>query len=818
MDALTPMMRQYLDLKELAKDSLLLFRMGDFFEAFYEDATTLATICDLTLTKRGNIAMSGVPCQTIESVIDRLTAAGLSVAIADQMEKPNKKNTLLRREIVRIVTPGTTTSSQLLDAKKNHFLVALGQVGTTIGVAVLDLSTSEFQVTEFEDEKALFDELLRLEPAEILIQEKIKEKNESLLKEIKYFVKCIYTIKSSLYFEHRVCYQILKEHFQLQLDSLGMKAKVAAINAAGALLTYIKEDLKLPSEHIRTLKSYTREGILSIDQTARRHLELTESLTSDKKNAFFAFLDHTCTPMGARLLKQWLQQPSTSLHTIEARQEAVESLVFLPSKLNLLRQSLKGIKDILRLMMKVTSKWATPRELIQLRNSFEKLPEMRQILSFLSSNLHQVLASELADLGDLCALLKKALIEEPSKVGEGPVFQAGYSLELDALTNLSKNSAECLAIYQEELRQQTDAKSLKVSYNRVFGYYIEVSRKQAAYLDQGFIKKQTLANTERFTTEKLQLLETEILEAEEKKELLEKKLYEELLEKIAKRYDEIFQLAQTIAQIDALQSLAQASYLHQWTKPYLDLSYKLEIIEGRHPIVESKLEKNFIPNSTYLDEKEQIMVITGPNMAGKSTYIRQVALIVILAHMGSFVPAKSAHIGIIDQIFTRIGASDDLSRGQSTFMVEMCETSHILNHATDRSLVILDEVGRGTSTYDGLAIAISCIEYLIHTPKKNAKTLFATHYFELTELENRLDRVVNYHATMQELDEQITFLYSIVKGKATKSYGIFVAKLAQMPPQVVQRALEILEELEEKKSKQKCKKRPLHHQLLLFDH
>lgn len=815
MEPITPMMRQYLDLKELAKESLLLFRMGDFFEAFYEDAVTLANLCDLTLTKRGNIAMSGVPCASLEPTVDRLTAAGLRVAIADQMEKPDKKKLLLKREIVRIVTPGTTISS--LEAKKNHFLVSLSQVGTTIGLAVLDLSTSEFRVTEFEEEKSLFDELLRLEPAEILLQEKLKEKQTLLFKEMNYFIKCIYTIRPAIYFEHRLCYQTLKAHFRLtQLDSLGMKAQVAAINAAGALLTYVKEDLKLPSEHIRTLKPYTREGILSLNQTARRHLELTESMY-DKKNSLFSFIDHTSTPMGARLLKQWLEQPSKDLNTIHARQDAVERLVYLPSQLNNLRQSLKGIKDILRLMMKVTAKWAVPKELIQLKHSFEKLPEIRQIITPLASKLYEVLASELSDLEDLTDLLKRALLEEPAKVGEGPVFQKGYSPLLDEFTELSQHSAQSLTSYQNELREQTGAKSLKVSYNRVFGYYIEVSRKQALLLDKTFIKKQTLVNSERFTTEKLQQMETKILEAEEKKELLEKELYEQLLATIANRYDEIFQLAQTIAQIDVLQSLAQCSYLHQWVKPYLDSSQKLEILEGRHPLIENKLD-SFIPNNTYLDEKEQIMVITGPNMAGKSTYIRQVALIVILAHMGSFIPAKSAHIGIIDQIFTRIGASDDLNRGQSTFMVEMSETAHILHHATNRSLIILDEVGRGTSTYDGLAIAISSIEYLAQTPGKKAKTLFATHYFELTELESRLYGVVNYHATMQELDDEITFLYSIVKGKATKSYAIFVAKLAQMPPQVVQRALEILETLEDKKSKQKCNKKRIHHQLLLFDH
>jgi DNA mismatch repair protein MutS len=798
---LTPMMAQYKKLKEEATDALLLFRMGDFYEAFYEDATILSECCSLTLTQRGGIAMSGIPWHSAEGYIDRLILAGHRVAIAEQIEAPQKGVALVKRKIVRTITPGTTTSSALLPERDNHFISCLSQVGSIMGLALCDLTTSEFKVIEFEDTQSLIDELYRLKPAEMLADKKMEERQPSLCKEIREGLGCILTLRDSYVFDHKNAYTTLSEHFQvMHLDGFGLKAMVPGISAAGSLLCYLKEELSVPTSHIRTLQPYTTQHCLSIDKVSQRHLELTDSLYSDKKHTLLSFIDRCQTAMGARLLRNWIKQPLTTPEEIKKRQDAIEKLFFLPAVAAKLKERLKKVKDLMRLMMKVSAHWATPEDLLSLRASFEEIQPIKELILSLRASLFIESSNELADLSETISLLHMALVDLPC---EGLIFKKGYNSELDELTVLSENSKEVLAHYQEELRETTGAKTLKINYNRVSGYYIDVSKKQSDLLNEGFFKKQTLVNHDRFTTERLKTIEIQLLHAEERRVHLEKELFIKLVETLNERFNEIMRIASSLATLDVLLSLSLVSYEQEWQRPVIDNSSTLEIVGGYHPIVAAKLRgTGFIPNDTFLDgQGDQLMLITGPNMAGKSTYIRQVALIVILAQIGCFVPARKAHIGIIDKIFTRIGASDDLARGQSTFMVEMAECANILNNATDRSLVILDEIGRGTSTYDGLSIAWSIVEYLLLTEHRRAKTLFATHYFELTELEGKIKGIVNYHAAVEELDDQITFLYNICKGNATKSYGIHVAKLAHMPPAVISRATQILAELEEKQPK-----------------
>jgi len=804
MEKVTPMMAQYKSLKEVAKSALLLFRMGDFYETFYEDAKTLAEHCEVTLTKRGGVPMSGVPWHTIEGYIDRLIAKGVSVAIADQVEDAKEAKGLVKRAIVRTITPGTTTSSQLLSAKENHYIISLARVGAIFGLAVCDVSTGEFKVIEFDDQEKLLTELLRLQPKEIVTYPQFREKNRTIFEKVK---NASLTLNENYSFEHKAAYKSCQAHLQVNhLDGLGLKGMVAAINAAGGLISYLKEELHLPLKHVRTIFPYTTHEQLQLDNTTREHLELTESYGKTRKNSLLSIIDKTNTPMGARRLTQWLKKPLLSVEAITERQDGVEMLALLPMVNAKLATSLNQVKDCERLMMKVSAGWATAVDLVAIRQSLQELPKIKAILRPLTSTIFSAIDQELVDLTEVCDSLSQALVDEPpQKLSEGGLFRKGYNEKLDELSKCLETSKDFLAKYQAELREELGIKTLKVSYNKIFGYYLEVSKKQSPLLADRFEKKQTLVNTERFTSPKLKEYELEVLTAQERKEGLEKSLFAELIELVNRHFDPIAQVTCALASLDAISSLARVGRENQWCRPKVDNSSLLEITEGRHPVVESCLaHDSFIPNETRLDgDHERLMLLTGPNMAGKSTYIRQVALITILAQMGSLVPATKAHIGVVDQIFTRIGASDDLSRGQSTFMVEMAETASILRNATSRSLVILDEIGRGTSTYDGLSIAWSVAEYLLLTPSKMAKTLFATHYFELTELEKMHEGVVNASAQVEDAGESITFLYTIQKGCANKSYGIHAAKLAQMPHEVITRAEAILSELQKKNANQK---------------
>ncbi|NGX61566.1 MAG: DNA mismatch repair protein MutS [Chlamydiae bacterium] len=812
----TPMMEQWAACKAQAKEAVLFFRMGDFYEAFYEDAEVLAEELELTLTKRQEIPMSGVPWHTCESYIDRLVGKGYRVAIAEQVEDPKVAKGLVKREIVRFVTPGTVIGSSLVPEKSTNFLVSLTQVGSLFGIAALELTTARFQVIELTEERELLNELYRLRPAELVVSKKFREKYPLLLRETGASLSEI----EEWHYAHKTASETLTNHFRLaHLDGFGLEGKVAAINAAGALLAYVRDTLFLPVSHLKEIHPYSTEEVLLIDRASQKNLELTESFRDgSRKHTLLHVLDETYTPMGGRLLREWIKKPLLSAQEINKRQEGVEAFYHNSTLRGELRQEFRTVRDLERLMMRVSSGLANPRDLLSLKLSIANLPKIHSLIETLEAPILQECASSLVDLSSLVEKLERAISDEPPiRIAEGNIFKEGYHSEVDELRNLAKGGKEWLANYQARIKESTGIKNLKVHFNKVFGYYIEVSKGQAHLMPENFERRQTLVNSERFISPTLKQYEEKVLTAQERRGSLEQRLFFELREEVAAFEKEIFQIARSIAHLDVLVSLAEVAKRNQFCRPLVDESDRIEIQEGRHPVVEASHPETYIPNDTTLFSQERLMLITGPNMAGKSTYIRQVALIVILAQMGSFVPATRARIGVVDKIFTRIGASDDLSRGQSTFMVEMSETANILHNATSRSLVILDEIGRGTSTYDGVAIAWSVAEYLLTTPEKQPKTLFATHYWELTELEKKIPGAVNYHATVQEWKEEIVFLHKIEKGGADKSYGIHVARLAGLPLPVLARAQTILKKLESRKeSRTKEKKGDSPYQLTLF--
>jgi DNA mismatch repair protein MutS len=779
------MMAQWQACKDEAKGAILFFRLGDFYEAFHDDALLVARELDITLTKRQETPMSGVPFHASEGYIDKLVSKGYRVAIAEQTEDAKLAKGLVKREIVRIVTPGTVMSQALLSDKNNNFLACITQVNTSFGLSVLDLTTAEFRAMELESEKELEGELFRLQPKEILVSAKW-HKNHSA--EAFPFVL---TTKEDWHFDHKMACESLLKHFKVHnLDGFGLKGMVAAVNAAGALLSYVSEDLNLSIAHVQKIQTEKLSAYMALDRATQRHLELTESLQSEKKkHTLLHLLDETATPMGGRLLRQWLTHPLLSVEGIRERQDAIEQL------LNRNISALQNIRDLERLIMRIETGYATPRDLVALRYSLEPIPALHAVLGDLSSTLIARALQKCTDVSSITALIASALVEAPPlRLSDGGIFKTGYHPELDELHAIRADSHTWIAKYQTELREETRIKTLKVSFTQAFGYYIEVSRGQAEKMPDRFQRRQTLVNAERFITPELKDYEHRALTAEDRQLALETQLFHELRAKIAAHAPEIRVIAQAIAQIDCLSALAKVAKEHCYVRPLVDESSLFHIEEGRHPVIEASLSKeSFIPNDVHLDQKEErLLLITGPNMAGKSTYIRQVALIAIMAQMGSFVPAKSAHIGIIDKVFSRIGASDDLTRGQSTFMVEMTETANILHNATERSLVILDEIGRGTSTYDGISIAWAVAEHLL----KVAKTLFATHYWELTQMEGKIPGAVNYNVAVHESPDGIVFLRKIVRGGTDKSYGIHVARLAGLPPSVIKRAQEMLAKLE----------------------
>lgn len=798
----SPMMAQWQACKQSAQGAILLFRLGDFYEAFHEDAVLLSKELDLTLTKRQDIPMSGVPYHASEAYIDKLVAKGYRVAIAEQVEDPKKVKGLVKREIVRMVTPGTLLNSSLLSEKNNNFFASLTQVGELFGLAFLDLTTGEFFVSEFVNERDLLNEIYRLHPAEFLTSEKFSQKHASLFEEIKQTYTFLVNKQPDWHFDHQTTYSFLTQHFKVyHLDGFGLRGMVAAINAAGALLHYIQQALCLPIQQIQDIRPYSTAHFMLLDRISQRNLELTNSLQDgSRKNTLLNVLDQTQTPMGARLMHHWIKRPLLSVKNILKRQKGIQTFLKHDHALKLLRENFSHVKDIERLMIKISAGYANPRDLMALHHSFSPIAAIKALLAPLASDWIQDESQKLDPLPEMNRLISQSLVEEPSfKIGEGQIFRAGFHRELDELREISQDSQAWIARYQIQLREETGIKTLKVGFNKMFGYYIEVSRGQTNRMPDTFVRRQTLVNAERYISPLLKEYESKVLTAQERIQAIESELFQQLRQEVACFTKNVMSIAQAIARIDCLSSLAEVAKQQHYCCPTIDDSQVLKIEEGRHPVIEQvyKQEK-FVPNDTYLDDQSQrLMLITGPNMAGKSTYLRQVALIVIMAQMGSYVPAKSAHIGVIDKVFTRIGASDDLSKGLSTFMVEMTETANILNNVTSQSLVILDEIGRGTSTYDGISIAWSVAEYLLTTEQRMAKTLFATHYWELTKLEEKIPGAVNYNVAVHELEDHITFLHKIVKGGTDKSYGIHVARLAGIPSIVIQRSKEILEHLEE---------------------
>lgn len=798
----SPMMLQWHECKNRSKNALLLFRLGDFYEAFYEDALLLSKELELTLTKRQEIPMAGIPFHTSDAYIDKLVSKGYKVAIAEQTEDPKKTKGLVKREVTRVVTPGTIINSSLLNDKTNNFFMSIYCLHDSFGIAICDLTTSEFWVVELLNASELATEIYRIKPAELLVNRLFLQNYSSLIDDLKQSCNFLVNEHEEWRFEKQTTYNFLINQFNvLTLDGFGIRDKPLATSAGGALLQYLQDDLCLNIQHIQEIRTYSTSSFMLLDPITQKNLELTESIQDgSKKNTLLSVLDETKTPMGARLLRQWIKQPLLNPISIKERQDAIEFFLFNFKIHESLRNLLDSIKDIERLIMRIVSGHANPRDLIALRFSLETLPKIKLILETnVSSKLLHEAFMEITPLPVLTSFIERAILDEPAvKISEGNIIKEGFHPELDELRLFSINSKAWLANYQTSIRESTGIKTLKVSYNRMFGYYIEVSKGQADKMPHTFERKQTLVNAERFVSPELKEYEIKILSAEEKMNQIESELFQSIRQEVSKYSSQIVKSSQYLALIDVLQSLSFVARKYNYCRPITNDGSTLTIKDGRHPVIESvSLKEKFIPNDTFLNDQERLYLITGPNMAGKSTYLRQVALIAIMAQIGSYVPAASAEIGMIDRVFTRIGASDDLSRGQSTFMVEMVETANILNNATNRSLIILDEIGRGTSTYDGISIAWSVAEYLLTCEGQQAKTLFATHYWELTKLEKKIQGAVNYRVAVQESDDSILFLRKIVRGETDKSHGILVGKLAGLPQSVIDRAKEILCHLEE---------------------
>lgn len=804
---LTPMMQQWHECKQKAKGALLLFRLGDFYEAFYEDAAILSKELDLTLTKRQDTPMSGIPFHASDNYIDKLIARGYRVAIAEQMEDPKATKGLVKRDIVRIMSPGSVITSGLLEEKSHNYLVSIALVNKIFGISLLDITTGTFTILEVEEEKNLLDELAKFHPKEVLFSEKAAKLFPELVQEIKRsFTQTVLTLPDSLY-DLKLTTERLRNHFGVHsLDGFGISAETTSLLAAGALLTYVCDDLCLNLSHVRTIKKHESGLYMAIDRATQKHLELFSSLRKDDVDfSLLHFMDYTETPMGGRKLKQVLQYPLLSLAEIIKRQDAVEALLPLVDRI---RPFLSKIRDLERLIMRIETNYASPKDLLALADSLDQLPLLSESLSLSNSTLIQELSAKLVTQTALTAHIRKALVTNPPlKLSDGNVFAKGYNASLDELKEIQEEVSDWMSRYQNKLKEDSGIKTLKVGYTKAFGFYIEVSKAAAKEVPPSFFRRQTLVNAERFITDELKAFEYKLLHAEERIKALEAELFSALRERICQEREAIRSSSEAVALLDVLFSFATLSIKERYVRPLIDESNSYEIEEGRHPIVEKNLGmESFIPNPLCLNERERMMVITGPNMAGKSTYIRQVALIAIMAQAGCFVPAKRVRLGILDKVFSRIGASDDISRGQSTFMVEMSETANILNNATPRSLIILDEIGRGTSTYDGVSIAWAVADFLLNHPKGAPKTLFATHYFELTALESELKGAVNYNVAVHESASGIVFLRKIVKGGTDKSYGIHVARLAGLPSSVIHKAESILKKLEKQQKLSKPKK------------
>ncbi|MFO7601393.1 MAG: DNA mismatch repair protein MutS [Candidatus Desulfacyla sp.] len=800
MTQMTPMLRQYMGIKDQFPDAILFFRMGDFYEMFFDDARIASRILGITLTSRGTyngdkVPMCGIPHHAHRAYIGKLLDSGWKVAICEQIGDPGSTQGIVKREVVRLVTPGSVVDEKELDEKTHLFMAAVSGDEGAYGLAHVDLSTGEFRVTEMGSFEAVLDELARIDPAEVLIPENDHPAIRKALSGYRLEV-----LKRDSY-DPLDASSVLKEQLRVRsLTGFGCQDMPQGIIAAGAIASYLRDTQKGFPEHIREIVTYHMGDYMVLDGSTCAHLELLKTLRRQSvKGSLFHILDQTVTPMGSRLLKNWISYPLVNLDKIRERSAAVACLKEAPLLRREIRDELKKIYDIARLNGRIALKRANARDLIALKSSLLRLPFIKEALKDSNSTLLSAIASNLDALQDIAQLIESSIREEPPvSLKEGGIIKEGYDDALDRLISLSRDGKSWIARFARSEQQKTGISSLKVGFNKVFGYYIEVTKSNLHLVPDDYIRKQTLANGERYITEALKVKEGEVLGAEEKRVELEGEIFEGIRKKIALENQRVTETATRVSQIDVIAGLAEAAEANDYTCPEVNDGTTLDILQGRHPVIElSVKEEDFVPNDIHLDsEKQQVMIITGPNMAGKSTILRQTALTVLMAQMGGFVPASRAVIGLVDRIFTRVGASDDLARGQSTFMVEMNETANILRHVTPKSLVILDEIGRGTSTYDGLSIAWAVAEALHDREGKGVRTLFATHYHELTELVTTQQRVKNFNIAVREWNDRIIFLRKLVPGGTSRSYGIQVAQIAGIPEAVIRRAKEILNNLE----------------------
>lgn len=798
------MMAQYMETKKQYSDCILFYRLGDFYEMFFDDALTASRELEITLTGKEcgleeRAPMCGVPYHAVDSYLSRLVQKGYKVAIAEQMEDPKLAKGLVKREVIRVVTPGTITSAQALDETKNNYLMGIVYLADKMGVSVADITTGDFLVTEVSTDRALFDEINKFSPAEVICNDAFSMSGISLedLKDRYHFTV---SALDSHFFQDDSCRKVLREHFKVgSLEGLGLGDYDCGVIAAGAVLQYLYDTQKSTLDHLTTIVPYATGNYMVLDSSTRRNLELLETMREkQKRGSLLWVLDKTRTAMGARLLRTWIEQPLISREDILKRQNAIEELNLNYISREELGEYLNPVYDLERLIGRISYKTANPRDLLAFRNSIAMVPHIKRLLGEFTSDALKELEQELDPLEDLEDLITRAIVEEPPiTVREGGMIRDGYNEEADRLRHAKTEGKTWLAELEARERESTGIKNLKVKYNKVFGYYFEVTNSFKDLVPEYFIRKQTLTNAERYTTDELKNLEDVILGAEDKLFSLEYDLFCGVRDAIAAEVVRIQKTARAVAAVDVFVSLSVVATRSNYVKPQINEKGTIQIKGGRHPVVEKMMRDDmFVANDTILDNsRNRISIITGPNMAGKSTYMRQTALIVLMAQIGSFVPADQANIGICDRIFTRVGASDDLASGQSTFMVEMTEVANILRNATRNSLLILDEIGRGTSTFDGLSIAWAVVEHISNTRLLGAKTLFATHYHELTELEGLMSGVTNYCIAVKEQGDDIVFLRKIVKGGADKSYGIQVAKLAGVPDSVISRAKELVEQL-----------------------
>jgi len=800
MNNQTPMIKQYLEVKEKYPDAILFYRMGDFYEMFFEDAKLASELLDITLTSRdknkeGSVPLCGVPYHAASAYIQKLVDHGYKVAVCEQMEDASQAKGIVRREVIRVVTPGMVLEDELLQPKANNFLMAFVPGEARFGMAFLDASTGDFLAAEVNTNQSLMDEVMRMDPREILIPE--SSRGQVPVKQLmKACPKALFTPLADAVFAD--------DRSRERLTSFGLSIPAGneeALRAVGGVLFYVQETQKAEPGHLSRLELYQVHDYMVLDETTRRNLELFENVqTRSRKGSLLEVLDYTVTPMGGRMLKRWMSFPLLDMATINARLDSGAELKEKDIQRQSLREILRQVKDVERLIARISLNAANARDLVALRSSLQLLPEVKGLLSGLESLTFQKHLHEWEELPEIKDLLERAIEDQPPAVlKEGGLIKKGFDPALDRLRSVSHEGKKWIAELESKERLRTGISSLKIRYNNVFGYYIEVTKPNLSAVPSHYMRKQTLVNAERFITQELQEYETQVLNAEEEKDALEYQIFLQVLSRVAAVTPKIQKTAHALAEFDVLAALAEAAERNGYCRPHLDGGDGLKIAEGRHPILERMgLDERFVPNDLLMNSDEaQILIITGPNMAGKSTIMRQAALIVIMAQMGSFVPAKEARLGLVDRVFTRVGASDDLTRGRSTFMVEMEEVAHILRNVSPRSLILLDEIGRGTSTFDGLSIAWAVTEYLHDGCPSRAKTLFATHYHELTELALTKPRVKNFHVAVKEWNDRVIFLRKLVEGGTSRSYGIQVARLAGLPEAVLDRAKEILGNLEQ---------------------